>query len=217
MRIGVIHATDEAIRPIREAILRQRPEAVVVNFLNEGLLDHANRVHGVDDWGIRNFLQTATLAAQAGLDGIIVACTLYTNQAGLVQELAGIPAIGVDLPMVRQAVEHGGKIGILATTAASGPLAEAKIQAEANRTGKQVDTLVLVVEEAMAALKAGEVSRHNGLLKQAAGELREKGCGVLVLSQLSMAVAAPELRGLGLDVLTSPDAGAREIISLIGG
>lgn len=215
MRIGVIHATLNAVEPLTEAIYRREPSAQVLNFVNEELLYHANQVNGVDDWGVRNFTRLMMMAAESSVDGIIIACSLYSGYAGLAKTLTAKPVIAIDQPMIEEAVKNGNHIGILATTASAGPTEEAKILAEAKRTQKKIKTSTVVSTEAMKALKAGDKERHNRLLYECGRQLKEMGCDTLVLSQITMACAAKEMDDLGLYILTSPESGARNLIQLI--
>ena len=55
MRIGVIHATLNAVEPLVRALKEADSNIEVCNYVNEELLFHANQAGGVDDWGLRNF------------------------------------------------------------------------------------------------------------------------------------------------------------------
>ena len=48
MRIGLIHATINAVAPVMECAQKIYPDMTILNFVNENLLDHANKVGGVD-------------------------------------------------------------------------------------------------------------------------------------------------------------------------
>ena len=213
MKIAVLHATVNAVRPLEDALRAIEPKAQIVNLVNEELLHRANEIGGVDARGLRSFLRLASLASDANPDGIIIACSLYCPYASYVHEISGIPVIAVDQPMMEAALQHGGKIGILATTAASGPAAIEKLKKAAN--GREFETEIAIVTDAMTALKAGDINKHNLLLKKAAKKLVDKGCTVLMLTQITMACAAEMLSDLPALVLTSPQTGAQAIIRLI--
>ena len=215
MRIGVVHATLNAVEPLVKALKEQDSSVEVCNFVNEELLFHANQSNGVDDWGLRNFYRLFMQAAESSVDGIIVACSLYSTYVEEASKLTDKPVIAIDQPMVEAAACSGKKIGILATTASAGPAEEKKIQKEALRRGMTADTLVAVRPEAFKALKGGDERVHDQMLYDAAKQLMDQGCELIVLSQITMACAGAKIRKGGMEVLTSPETGAKYMINEI--
>lgn len=215
MRIGIIHATLNAVQPITDAFKAKDSSIEIVNFVNEELLAHANRVGGLDTWGMRNFLRTGMMAGDAKVNGIVIACTIYSPYADELQQYVDVPVIAVDNPMIVKAVRSGKKIGILATTASSGPSAQRKLLKVAKNLNTRVDMEMTIVTEAMTELKGGNIEKHNELLRNAAIGLKEKGCGVILLSQITMACAKKSMEDLGMEILTSPETGAEEMLRLI--
>ena len=221
MKIGVIHANTSAVDPLREAFLKADPEITLVNFCNEELLQIVDQKGYVTKEALRMFAKTVFAAADAGVDGIMIACSVYCSYAGLMQNFLSVPIIAVDAPAVKKAVLHGGKIGILATTASSAPACRGKLEKEAEeakKTGKdkKLEYEEGIVTEAMDALKAGNGQEHDRLLRLKSEELVSKGCTSLFLSQITMARAADCLGNLGVLVLSTPDEGVRELIRQIG-
>lgn len=215
MRIGVIHATLNAVEPLVRALKEADSNIEACNYVNEELLFHANQAGGVDDWGLRNFYRLFMQAAESAVDGIIIACSLYSAYAQEASKLTGKPVIAIDQPMIEEAVAFGEKIGILATTSSAGPVEEMKILKQAEKMGRDIKTQVLVRPDAFSALKNGNKNRHNEILKEAAQELKKLSCDTIVLSQITMACAKKEIEELGIKVLSSPDSGANWIISCI--
>ena len=213
MKIVAIHATLNAVEPLCAAFRALDPELQLLNLVHEELLARANAVGGVDAQGLRSFLRVASLAADARPDGIVIACSVFSPYAAEVEALAGVPAVAVDQPMLEQALRLGGKIGLLATTAASNPAAVEKLQKLA--AGRPFDYACATVTEALRALKAGDAARHNALLREAAQGLTEQGCTSLLLTQITMACAADSLRDLPAVVLTSPETGAAALLRRI--
>lgn len=215
MRIGVIHATMNAVEPLARTLKEADSNIEVCNYVNEELLFHANQAGRVDGWGLRNFYRLFMQAAESSVEGIIIACSLYSTYAKEASKLTGKPVIAIDQPMVEEAVAFGQKIGILATTASAGPVEEMKILKEAEKAGKDIKTQVLVRTDAFSALKEGNENKHNEILKEAAKELINLSCDTIVLSQITMACARRGIEELGIRVLSSPDSGARRMINRI--
>ena len=217
MRIGIIHATLNAVEPISAAFRELVPDVEIVNFINEELLAHANKHSGVDYWGIKHFVDTAKLALDSELDGIMIACTLYCPYVQLISQMTDLPVVAVDAPMISKAVSCGKKIGILATTAASGPSAAEKLMTEAVAKGITVEYEIGISVDAMKALKHGDAEMHDNLLLNEADALAAKGCEIMLLSQITMARAQACLETQGYTVLSSPIEGAKALIRMVGG
>lgn len=215
IKIGVIHATCSAVEPLNQAARAYSDDITVLNFVNENLLFRANQVGGTDEIGLRTFLRTFFEAADAGVDGIIVACSVYTPYVDVLKTLVSIPVIGIDNPMLVSAVEQGSKIGIIATTASSGPSAMHQMKKISDSMRKKVDFQIEINTDAMTELKSGNIQKHNKLLYDAGKKLVADGCDCIVLAQITMACAAESMVQLGVPVLTSPLEGIKKIVSLI--
>lgn len=215
IKIGVIHATCSAVEPLNRAAAKLDRDITVLNFVNENLLFRANQVGGADKQGLRTFARTFFAAADAGVDGIIVACSVYTPYVELMKNFVDIPVIGIDSPMLHAAADIGGKIGIIATTASSGPSAQRQLEKIAEAAGKSLRFQVAVNTEGMTQLKAGNIDAHNQIILREGEKLAADGCSCIVLAQITMACAADVMGGLGVPVLTSPLEGMKKILSLI--
>ena len=215
MRIGFIHATCNAVAPIMETARVLYPDVTVVNFVDEQLLEHANQVGGIDPAGLRQFAKLLFSAAQANLDGIVVACTIYSPMAAYFQPFLEVPIVGIDRAMIEQAVDSGEKIGLLGTTAPSVPAMKQQMLEYAASVGKVPVMETRTVAEAMARLRAGDLQAHDDLIRWAALELISEGCTTIVLSQITMARVKILLQIPGITVLTSPETGLARIMRLV--
>lgn len=215
MKIGVIHATLGAAAPLNEAFKRLAPDAVVLNFVNEELLHRATALGGADTSGLRMFARMAFAAAEADVDGIIVACSVYCPYVELIKPFLQVPVIAVDNPMLETAAAKGNKIGILTTNGPAAPAAQHQIEAMAAALGRKPEFVLSPLPAAATAFKQGRREEAIELIRQAGTALAAQGCDTLVLAQITMACAAPALSDTGVTVLTSPDEGARRIIRLV--
>ncbi len=215
MKIGVIHATMNAVEPLMAVFKKNAPETTVLNFLNENLLFRANAVGGADYKGLRAFTKLVFEAVDAEVDGIIVACSVFCPFVPLMRNFTDIPMIAIDNPMLERAVNEGKKIGILATTAPSAPSAKRQLEKMAAEENKTLEFDMEIITDAMVALKAGDVEKHNEIIAEAGKRLVERGCDTLVLSQITMACAAEKMKNFGVNVLSSPEEGYKKIVEMV--
>lgn len=217
MKIGIIHATCNAVPPLNEAFKQLAPDVSVLNFVDENIQYHANQMNGIDDKSFRDFVHMASKAQEAGVDAIIVACTVLTPVLDSVKPFISVPIFAVDRPMLEKAVTHYTKIGVVATTAPSGPATKAQLEKLANELGKEVEVDTEITTQAMTELKDGNEEEHNQLNRLAAAELQKRGCEVIILAQITQACAEGETSTLGLPVLTSPKEAVKAVIGALEG
>lgn len=215
MKVGIIHATTNAVPPLNDAFKELAPDTIVLNFVDEHLQYYANQIQGIDDKVYRDFVNMATTAQEAKVDAIIVACTVLTPIVDVVKPFITVPIIAVDYPMLSSAVKNYEKIGVVATNAPSGPATKAQLENIAKELGKEIMVETEINTQAMTELKAGNIDEHNRLNALAASELKKRGCEVIILAQITQASAEEEVRKLDLPVLTSPKEAVRAVMQLI--
>jgi Asp/Glu/hydantoin racemase len=215
MKIGIIHATCNAVPALNKAFKQLAPDVTVLNFVDENIQFHANRINGIDDKSFRDFVHMAGKAQEAGVDAILVACTVLTPVVDTVKPFISVPIFAVDRPMLEKAVTHYTKIGVVATTAPSGPATKAQLEKLAGEWGKDVEVDTQIITQAMTELKAGNEEEHNQLNRLAAAELQKRGCEVIILAQITQACAEAETSTLGLPVLSSPKEAVKVVISAL--
>lgn len=212
-RIGVIHATVNAVEPMNQAFLRLEPEVNVINFVNEDLLFQANNKNRIDEAAMREFAKLLFEAVESGVDGIVVACSIFCPYVPFFKNFVEIPMIAVDSPMIEAAVSEAKKVGIIATTAPSGPSTQKQIETLAEKKGQDIKTQVEIVTEGMDELKKGNIKNHDQIVAKVGEKLVNQGCDAIVLSQITMASAAQEMEKLDANVLTSPEEAVKKIIN----
>jgi hypothetical protein len=120
-----------------------------------------------------------------------------------------MPVLKPNEAMIAQAVNQGGKIGLLSTfppTLASMP----------REFPASVELVPKLAEGGMAALDRGDRTEHDRLVVEAAKDLRD--CDVIALAQYSMAPAAAQVaEATGRPVLTTPDSAVAKLKELLAG
>ncbi|WP_112611614.1 aspartate/glutamate racemase family protein (plasmid) [Rhizobium sp. WW22] len=135
---------------------------------------------------------------------------IYTWSAvDAVAPLCPVPLFRIDEGMAKAAVEHGNRIGVMATLSTTLVPTMDLLKRQAHEAGKDVMIDDVLVQGAFQLLAGGDVETHNAQLRQALEELSQK-VDVIVLAQASMARA---VRGMThcIPVLTSPVFGIENV------
>ncbi|WP_176447992.1 aspartate/glutamate racemase family protein [Lentibacillus sp. CBA3610] len=215
MKIGVIHATCNAVPPLNSAFKKLAPDVTLLNFVDENIQYHANQIKGMDDKIYRDFIHITIKAQEAEVDAIIVACTVLTPIVDVVKPFIKVPILAVDRPMLEKAINNYKKIGVVATNAPSGPATKTQLEKLASEFGKTAEVDVEINTQAMTELKAGKEKEHNLLNRVAAAELKKRGSEAVILSQITQASAEQETASLGIPVLTSPREAVEAVLKAV--
>lgn len=212
-RVGVIHATLNAVQPMLDAFHRYEPSVTVLNFLDEGLLLAVNEQGGVTPEILRRFTSLIEKAVESKIDGILLSCTVFSPHVPLIKHFFPVPIVSVDGAMLEQAVNAGSRIGVIATVAAAGPTTARQIEEIAAQKGKNVQVDVAICTEAFAKLQV-DPSTHDRLIRETAIALADK-VDAIVLAQISMARAAVRMEEIKVPVLTSPKSSIMAIMQAL--
>lgn len=209
-RIALIHATPVAVDPIAEAFRRDWPGCETVNLLDDSLSQDRARTADLTEAMSRRILGLGQYVHAAGAEAILYTCSAFGPAIEHTARTLPIPVLKPNEAMFEEALEKGTRIGMIATFRASVASMEAEFAEEARQRSPGATIRTVLVEEAMARLRAGDVEGHNRLLADAAAELGD--CDALVLAQFSTSRAAPAVRAVtGQPVLTSPDAAVAKL------
>jgi len=164
-------------------------EAVQINFMEA----HAAGADELPPANLAAFKRAALDLIELGhVQAVLITCSTMNRAYPQVHDalqLYGVPVFQIDRPMMVRAVEHGGRVLVVAThgpTVRSTQALLGEVAAAARRT---VEASGALVEAAWEALARGEVEAHNDLLAQAIREkTKSENIGCVVLAQLSMSV-----------------------------
>jgi len=213
-RIALIHATPVAIDPIADAFKRDWPGCETFNLLDDSLSQDRARTADLTADMCRRILALGAYAHAAGADAILYTCSAFGQAIENAARTLPIPVLKPNEAMFELALTRGTRIGMIATFRASVASMEAEFAEEAGRRNPRATIRTVLVEEAMARLRAGDAERHNRLVSDAAAELAD--CDALVLAQFSTSRAAPAVRTrTSQPVLTSPDAAVAKLKGLL--
>jgi Asp/Glu/hydantoin racemase len=209
-RIALLHALEESVLPARAAFASHWPQAKAFDLLDTSLATDLAARGSLDQAMTERFLTLGRYAAASeGAAGpakaILFTCSAFGPAIDAVKRALPIPVLRPNESAFAEALALGGRIGLIVTFAPSLPSLTQELNEMA---GKPVDVTGIVVEGALAALKAGDGETHDRLAAEAAARLT--GIDTLILGQFSLARARPAIEAAtGLRVVTTPEAAIR--------
>lgn len=209
----LLHTAQSNVDVFTALLAEAAPDIPARHVLRDDLLKAAFAAGALTD-AIRSETSEA-LAALAADDAALVLCTCSTIGPGAddAARTAAVPVLRVDRPMMMEALETGSRIAVVATFATTMAPTLDLLRDCATKTGKEPDIQEFLLGEARAAFDDGDTQRYldiiAGGLKQAA-----RNADVIVLAQASMAPALARLDELPVPVLSSPQSGLHEAVSV---
>jgi Asp/Glu/hydantoin racemase len=124
------------------------------------------------------------------VDAILITCSTMNRaypQVVKAVEKFKIPVVQIDHPMMEKAVDHGGRILVVATHGPTVKSTQALLQETANERGRQIDFTGLHIETPWLKLANYDVEGHNQLLADAIRtKIKDDKIDCIVFAQLSM-------------------------------
>jgi len=191
-------------------------EAVQINFIEA----HEAGLPGLPSANLSAFRRYALDLVELGhVDAVLITCSTMNRSYPQVMEALQAyktPVLQVDRPMMEKAVEHGGRVLIVATHGPTMESTQALLEEVAAERGQSVITTGVLVRPAWEALAVGNVDGHNEILAGTIRDLtKKKEISSVVLAQLSMSIfllTFPDpLKEFGIPVLTSGQCGFEAI------
>jgi Asp/Glu/hydantoin racemase len=206
--LALLHTTAVTIPVFAEVARAELAGIRIVNLLDDSLLAdviEAGRVTPAVDARLRAY---AEQAAVLGARAIMSCCSSIGAAMEGIAEGARLPVWRIDQAMAEQAIENGGRIGVLGTVRTTMDPTIELIERTATRRGAAAAVTRIVVDGAFESLRAGNPADHDERVRRGLEEL----VGVVdlvVLAQASTARVAAAMPGFPLPILTSPVSGMR--------
>ena len=187
-------------------------EAIQINFMEA----NAAGLPVPPAANIRAFQRCALeLVELARVDAVLITCSTMNRAYPQVQEAlqaARVPVYQIDRPMMERAVNHGGRVLVLATHGPTVENTSLLLRETAADLHQEVSYSGSLIEEAWHCLARGDILGHNAVIASAIrAEMKTAEIGCAVLAQLSMTVfllSYPDpIREFGIPVYTSGQCG----------
>jgi aspartate/glutamate racemase len=210
--VAAIYTAISIIEPIKALFSELMPGHRLVNVYDDSLIpDVISAGNSVTTDIRRRLLAYCRATEDMGADLILSTCSSMGDIVGQIQPFVRVPILRIDEPMVRQAIELGSSIAILATVDTTLVPTNRLVRATAGKLGKPVEVVEGLARGALQALNEGKAELHDQILMQAALAVADKA-DVILLAQGSMARMQETIaRATGKPVLSSLRPGLQAV------
>jgi hypothetical protein len=187
-------------------------EAIQINFMEA----HSAGSHSLPAANLTAFKRYALDLVELGhVDAVLITCSTMNRAYPQVRDALQqykVPVYQIDRPMMERAVDHGGRILVIATHGPTVDSTQALLREVAGETKRTISMTGALVQEAWECLAKGEAAEHNAILANTIRErMKAEELGCVVLAQLSMTIfllSYPDpLAEFGIPVYTSGECG----------
>lgn len=175
-----------------------------MNLLDDSLSVDLKKTQILTEEIIGRIVTLGDYAHGIGADGILYTCSAFGKAIDIVKRNLDIPVLKPNEAMFEEALQKGGRIGMLTTFGPSVASMEAEFIEYAAGCNSTTPLTTILVAEAMAMLGDGDATGHNKALQLAAGR-HFADFDLIMLAQFSTAQAFTSVsKVVNGTVLTSP-------------
>ena len=202
-----------AIDPVVDAFRQLWPAARVTNLLEDSLAPDLAAAGSITPEITERFVNLARYSERCGANAVLFTCSAFGSAIEEAKRAVGIPVLKPNEAMLEEALQAGSRAAVLATFEPTIPSLKSELQKLALDRGIKLMIKTRAIPAAVAALQQGRGAEHDNLIVAAAKDIGK--CDALVLSQFSMARAAPGIPAApGRTVLTSPHSAVKRLKQL---
>ena len=203
-KIGFVH-TGVAIADMFKPMIAERlPGISTFHIVDDSLIQDLLQEEQFTPSILKRLCNQIELAEEAGAEMIMVTCSSIAPGVDVARKMVKVPVMKVDEPMAEKAVSLSDNIGVMATAKTTMAPSVNLIKEKAAEANKQITIHQTLSAEAFDCFLKGDMQTHDGIVKDAAQQLKGK-VGVIVLAQASMGHLAEDLQEItGVSVLKSP-------------
>lgn len=212
--IVLFHVHKDAMAAAARAFAEDWPEAQISNILDDGLFRWVRQTGGVVPEMYGAFQTLTRYAVERGAKGILYSCSAFGECIVACIAEFDLPMLKPNDAMIEAALDHGSRIAVVATVAATIPTIAFEIEEMAAKRGQAVELVPYVVDGAFDALAAGNATMHDLLVAETAEKIG--ACDVIALAQFTLSRAVPAVEMVtNIPVLNSPGAAVAKLRELL--
>ncbi len=184
-KVAFLHTVTGVVDGFKKLCQEWIPHAAVCHIADEGLIQAALAAGGLTPAIYRRVCDHVVAAEQTGADVIQFTCSSISPCADVAARLVAVPVLKVDEPMIEQAVLRHERIGLLATACSTLTPSAELVRDKARQHGRSVSVLPVLCEGAFDAFLAGDLTRHDAIVRADLLGLMNK-VEVVLLAQASI-------------------------------
>ncbi|MDS7875367.1 aspartate/glutamate racemase family protein [Klebsiella pasteurii] len=212
-KIAMLHTSSATLAMMQQLIADIMPEVEVMHLVEESMIKQVMKAGGVTPNIAARIADYVHIAEKADCDIFITACSSIGTAVEQCQFLTPLQLARIDSAMVKEAIEKGERIAVLATVATTLKPTLDYVQRKIQESGKPRAVTPILMEEAFHALLAGEMDTHDRIVADGLKTAFSQA-DVVMLAQASMARVLHQLPTPPVPVLTSPESGIRWLKAL---
>ena len=189
-------------------------EVEISNIVDDGILSAIIRDETVTETTAKRVECLFRAAQLAKPDLIVCTCSSIGDVADACATTSEIPILRIDYPMVCKALETSNRIAVLATLRSTLLPTTRLLERVARETEREIVIEPILIEGAMAAMRAGDMGKAVVLVLEAALDAQKRS-GVLMMAQASFDLMRGSIQPkLDIPMLVSPPLCAEYIRKL---
>ena len=212
-KIAMLHTSSATLAMMQQLIADIMPEVEVMHLVEESMIKQVMKAGGVTPNIAARIADYVHIAEKADCDIFITACSSIGTAVEQCQFLTPLQLARIDSAMVKEAIEKGERIAVLATVATTLKPTLDYVQRKIQESGKPRAVTPILMEEAFHALLAREMDTHDRIVADGLKTAFSQA-DVVMLAQASMARVLQQLPTPPVPVLTSPESGIRWLKAL---
>jgi Asp/Glu/hydantoin racemase len=185
--IVLLHSLANVIPIAKQAFQEEAADLDIMNLVDETVWYELQRSGTISTNIIRRVCLYAILAEQANASGMLTTCSSLSPCFEVAKQCVDIPLIRLDNPVVKQAIEKGARVGLVATAQTTVQPYVEQVDQIARQSHIMANPIIIFCEGALAALKQDNVKKHDEIvITNIHNKLKTQPVDVLILCQASL-------------------------------
>lgn len=211
-RVAAVYTAAGIVDPCVQVFEDLYPDVELVNIVDSMLIFDINRAGAITPAIERRTMNYFRAAGNTGADAVLCTCSSIGDIADRADISMDVPMFKIDSPMIHQAAEIGGRIGVIATLRSTLDPTIRFLRRTAHEQASKIEVVRGLAEGAFDAVAEGDTEKHDRMIIDTAKELADR-VDLIILAQASMARVEDALKdATGKPVLSSLRSGIEEVV-----
>jgi len=217
-KVGMVHSVASLVPMFNELTTELLPGVEVIHLVDEGMLKDVLASGQLTTSMARRLGLLASFAEESGAEVVMLTCSSLAPLVETAKDMIKVPLLKVDEAMADEAVEFGDHIGVIATAYTTLAPTSNLIKERAGLKEKKVEVETVLCEGAFAALRSGDITTHDSIVKEQLNQLMGR-VKVVVLAQASIARVVDQIPEVErkVPILCSPRLGVQRLKETLEG